>query len=107
MATTPEGRIKNKIKDLLDSYSGNVYYFMPVQTGYGKRTVDYLGCIRGLFFAIEAKKPGGKPTALQNGAMEDMRAAGGTTFVVDDDESLAALKRWMDGAMRIVEWRVA
>jgi hypothetical protein len=98
MAMTPEGRIKIKIKKLLDSYAHHVYYFMPVQTGYGNRTVDFLGCICGVFFAIEAKKPGGKVTALQNATLERIREAGAMVLVVSDDESLAVLKRRLDYA---------
>jgi hypothetical protein len=106
MAMTPEGRIKIKIKKLLDSYAHHVYYFMPVQTGYGNRTVDFLGCICGVFFAIEAKKPGAVPTAIQNATLERIREAGGMTFVVRDDESLAVLKRYLDFANDRVEVRV-
>ena len=103
---TPEGKVKKKIKLLLDSYSGRIYYYMPVPSGYGRRTVDYLGCAKGIFFAIEAKKPGGKPTALQEGTLEDIRRTGGMVFVVDGDEGVAALKRWLDAVMVMVEWRV-
>lgn len=106
MATTPEGRIKNKIKLLLDSYGHALYVFMPVQTGYGSRTLDYLGCVKGVFFGVEAKRPKGKTTALQDAAIERIDKAGGQTFVVSDDQSLAELKRWLDAAMKIVEWRV-
>lgn len=106
---TPEGRIKNKINKLLAEYGTNIYVFMPVQVGYGKRTVDYLCCIRGVFFAIEAKKPEskGRVTALQSATLEQVQDAGGIGFVVYDDASLAELKRWLDSAMKVVEWRVA
>jgi len=103
---TPEGRIKQKIDRLLDSYGKSIYYHKPVPGGYGTRTIDYLGCIKGVFFGIEAKKPGGKPTALQDGTLADIEAAGGFALVVNDDTSLAELKRWLDSAMKIVEWRV-
>jgi hypothetical protein len=93
---TPEGRIKNKIKLLLDSYGDRVYTYMPVPAGYGKRTLDYLGCINGEFFAIEAKRPGGKPTSLQSGTIEDICNAGGAAFVVHNDDTLADLKSWLD-----------
>ena len=36
---TPEGKVKKKIKEVLDEYG--VYYFMPVQHGYGPRGVDF------------------------------------------------------------------
>jgi hypothetical protein len=93
---TPEGKIKNKIKTLLDSYGSKLYYYMPVPIGYGKRTLDYLGCAHGEFFAIEAKRPGAKPTPLQSGTIVDILNAGGAPFVVYDDDTLADLKSWLD-----------
>jgi hypothetical protein len=106
MAVTPEGRVKIKIDKLLATYADHIYVFKPVQSGYGNRTVDYLGCICGVFFAIEAKKPGAVPTAIQNATLERIREAGGMTFVVHDDESLAVLKRYLDFANERVEVRV-
>jgi hypothetical protein len=88
MVTTPEGRIKNKINKLLDSYDGRIYKHMPVPSGYGKATIDYLLCFDGLFIGVEAKAPGEKPTPRQNDVLADIRAAGGSTFVIDDVYSL-------------------
>jgi len=93
---TPEGRVKNKINKLLARYGDAVYYHMPVPVGYGRRTVDYLGCARGVFFAIEAKRPGGRPTRAQEGVLDDVRAAGGSVFAIADDAGLAALERFLD-----------
>ena len=70
---------------------------MPVQYGYGKRTVDFLGCTTGRFFAIEAKAPGKHPTELQNRSLAEIRAAGGETFVIDGEEGLECLARWLAG----------
>jgi hypothetical protein len=93
---TPEGKIKAKIKKLLDSYGERLYYFMPVPTGYGKRSVDYLCCVDGLFFAIEAKRPGAKPTAYQEITLQQIRFAGGTVFVINGDGGIEALRRFVD-----------
>jgi hypothetical protein len=93
---TPEGRIKNKIKDLLAIYRERIYYYMPVPSGYGATTIDFLICFNGLFIGIEAKKPKGKPTARQDGVLEDIRAARGVTFVVNDDESLNVLALFLE-----------
>jgi penicillin-binding protein-related factor A (putative recombinase) len=38
---------------------------MPVPSGYGESTLDYIGCYKARFFAIETKKPGGKLTPRQ------------------------------------------
>ena len=64
---------------------------MPVQTGYGVPTLDYLLCVKGNFIAIETKKAGGVPTDRQKITIKEILAAGGTTFVVcgeDDTEQL-------------------
>ena len=98
---TPEGRIKNKIKELLDNYGEDVYRYMPVPSGYGVTTIDYLGCIRGVFFGVEAKRPKGKPTTRQEGVLDDIRQAGGMAFVVNDDASLAEFKRFLDNVVRL------
>lgn len=90
---TPEGKIKEKVKKLLVEHGA--YFFMPVQTGYGKRTLDFLCCIKGRFVAIETKRPGGIPTKLQDIIASEISDAGGVTFVIDSDLMLEALDRWL------------
>lgn len=95
-ASTPEAKIKQKIKRLLDNYRNrNIWYFMPVPYGYGQSTVDYIGIFRGHSFAIEAKRPGKEPTPRQELILEKIALAGGKAFVVNDDVSLAALEVWL------------
>lgn len=93
MATTPEGKVKQKITALLRATPG-VWFDMPVPSGYGKSTLDYLGCLRGKFFAIEAKRPGGEPTERQRRMLAEIESAGGTTFVIDGD--LTGLVKWIE-----------
>lgn len=95
-AVTPEAKVKKKIKELLDSFDTRLYYYMPVPSGYGKTTIDYLICFDGLFVGIEAKKPRGKPTLRQEGVLEDIRAAGGSTFVIDDDDDVVMLSKFLN-----------
>lgn len=90
---TPEGKIKRLVTQELKSRQ-DIYYFMPVPGGYGDATLDYVGCYRGKYFAIETKKPGGKPTARQEHTIRRMRAAGAQVFVIDGD--LTDLKHWLD-----------
>lgn len=78
---TPESKVKAQVKDFLKARGA--YFFMPVQTGYGAPTLDFLGCYNGRFFAIEAKKPGGKPTARQRFTIEEMCKAGAAVLVYD------------------------
>jgi hypothetical protein len=84
---TPEGRVKAAVNRLLKPYidAELVYKFMPVQTGYGRKTLDYLLCVVGHFIAIETKKPGGALTGLQLEHKREIEAAGGKVFKVDGD----------------------
>ena len=91
---TPEARVKRAIINVLER--AKAYYFMPVQTGMGKRTLDFLVCYKGYFFGIEAKAAGGKPTALQEKTMRDIQKAGGETIVIDSEDRVLELKHWLE-----------
>lgn len=93
MASTPEGKVKKTVSALLRA-TPDLYYFMPVQGGMGASTLDYLGCYRGKFFAIETKAPGKKPTDRQNMIIKRIRETGGAVFVIDGD--ITELKQWID-----------
>ena len=67
---------------------------MPVPSGYGESTHNYIGFYKGLFFSVKTKKPGGNPTDRQNMIIERMRKADGAVFVIDGD--LSELKTWID-----------
>lgn len=91
--STPEGKVKRKVTELLKKYSG-LYYEMPVPGGYGKSGLDYFGCYKGKFFSVETKAPGKKPTERQQLTMSAITRAGGAVFVIDGDT--AELKEWLD-----------
>jgi hypothetical protein len=94
---TPEGRVKKKIKIVLDNYSCHgIYTYMPVPGGFGQPTLDYLGFLYGRGFAIEAKRLNGKPTPRQEGTIEKISASGAQVFVVNDDASLQELADWLE-----------
>lgn len=94
---TPEGKVKARIKKVLDNYKGRIYTYMPVPGGFGKPTLDYIGFFHGRGFAIEAKKPRGEPTERQDGTIADMRAAGARVFVIDGlNGELEQLDLWLD-----------
>jgi pantoate kinase len=83
MATTPEAKVKAKIKALLKEH--NVYYAMPIGTGYGNSGVpDFLCCVNGKFVAIEAKAGKGKTTALQDKHLDQIAKAGGKSLVINE-----------------------
>lgn len=81
---TPEGKIKAKVNKLLDEYKSSVYRFMPVPSGYGPSSLDYIICLAGAFIAIETKAPGGKLTDRQKKIIADIQRGGGVAVVVDD-----------------------
>lgn len=80
---TPEAKVKKRVKQILAEIGA--YYAMPIGTGFGNAGVpDFLICKGGLFYAIECKANGNKPTALQLKHLDDIRKAGGIALVVDE-----------------------
>lgn len=100
MAQTPEGKVKDAIKKVLDSYgfwrAGTAkpakvegWYYMPVSNGMGVHGIpDFVCCWKGKFFCIEAKATGGTTTANQESRHDEIRAAKGWVLVVDNKEVL-------------------
>jgi hypothetical protein len=80
--STPEGRVKNRVKKMLKAHGA--YYFMPVQTGYGSPGLDFHGCHRGKAFAVETKAPGKKPTPRQQLVITEMEESGMKVFVIGE-----------------------
>ena len=81
---TPEARLKDEIKTLLKRMGA--HYYMPVPSGYGKQTLDFLCCVKGRFVGIETKAPGKKPTPRQQQCIDEINAAGGLAFWCDHYE---------------------
>lgn len=99
MASTPEGKVKDAIKKMLKSYGERVYYFMPAMGSFGRSGVaDIIVCVEGLFLAVEVKADARKnpPTPLQRKNLEEVRAAGGASFVIDAND-LDFLQGFIDG----------
>ena len=110
MATTPEGRTKVRIKRALNAHG--CWSFMPVQTGYGAKDLDFIcgrkryvfGKIMWELFHIEAKAHGENPSAFQWIKINEYREAGRKVFVIDDEsdkltpkyDSIKDLKEWLD-----------
>lgn len=86
-ALTPEGKVKRKIRDVLDKYKPHLWYFMPRGTTFGMSGVpDFICCVCGVFVGVEAKAGKGKPSPLQLAVMENIRVAEGVTFVVYEND---------------------
>lgn len=83
MARTPEGKVKANIKKILQEH--DVYYVMPMGTGYGNSGVpDFLCCVGGKFVGIEAKSMREQPTALQEKNLALIQKSGGVALVVNE-----------------------
>jgi Holliday junction resolvase len=82
--TTPEKRVKDKVRKLLKEHG--VYNFMPATHGYGRSGVpDIIACINGKFLAIETKAGKGTTTALQKRELDLIRKSGGVAMVINED----------------------
>lgn len=81
-----EADVKKAVKKILSKYGENVWWYMPVQTGYGVHGVpDFIVCFRGVFVGIETKFGYNKPTANQERQMNSIATAGGQVFVVNEN----------------------
>ncbi len=85
MATTPEGRVKKAVCDLLDGLKPHVYYFKPAANGYGRAGIpDIIVCAYGQFLAIECKAGNNDPTALQKRELRAVEQAHGLSCVLNE-----------------------
>ena len=96
--STPEGRVKNPVKDFLHSrgvmhlskpLAAPVgFYRMAVPNGYGEPSLDIEGCYKGRFFAVETKARGNVPSARQKLIMQMHQDALGFSIWGDDAEDI-------------------
>lgn len=90
---TPEGKVKAKVKKLLAEHGA--YYHMPVQNGMGKPSLDFVGCHRGRFFAIETKAGNKGMTPRQETTAQEMVVTGGAVFLINEVHGLSTLQDWL------------
>ena len=92
MAMTPEGKVKKKVKEYLQSIGA--WYYMPVSNGMGRvGCPDILVCYKGLFMAFETKAPGkiNNVTPNQQREIDDIQRAYGLAHVVDNVEQVKSI----------------
>lgn len=88
MSMKPEAKLKMAFRAYMKKRGA--YHFAPVQTGYGKRTVDDIFCLKGRFIGAEAKAPGRykQPwdgcSGPQKQALLEIAQAGGVAICYDD-----------------------
>jgi hypothetical protein len=84
-----EAQVKVGIKRVLNKHK--IWWFCPVSNGMGVMGIpDFICCVGGRFFAIEAKAPGklNGTTALQKRQIMQINDARGYAIVVDDPEQV-------------------
>ena len=94
---TPEGKVKKRVKAILDEQQ--VYHFSPMQNGMGRAGIpDIIACHGGKFIGIECKAGDNKPTALQERELNRILNAGGEAYVINEDniEQLREELIWMN-----------
>jgi len=93
MAMTPEKRVKDAVKKILD-YEG-VWHFSPASNGYGRAGIpDIICCVDGRFLAIECKAGRGTTTALQEREIAAIQRANGVAVVVSES-SIEMVRFWV------------
>lgn len=96
--TTPEARVKQRIKKILRDRK--IWYYMPVAGPFTAHGIpDFVCCRDGGFLAIEAKAPGalGNLTTNQSRVIEEIKDHGGVAIVIDNP---ADLESFLDGGER-------
>ena len=94
MSKKPESRLQRKIRTRLASEFPRSWFIKihgsPFQPS---GTADLLGCVEGLFFALEVKMPGEEPSELQKDSLREIRRAGGIAECVETEEEAVAIVR--------------
>ena len=79
-----EKDVKAEIRRVLDSFT-NIFYYMPVPTGYGVRGIpDFIVCLEGDFIGIEAKFGNNKESLWQKKQGAAITASWGLYLVVNN-----------------------
>lgn len=85
MSQTKEGAVKDAIKRVFKTYG--VFFWMPGANLYGRTgQPDFIAVIKGRMLAVEAKAtPKEQPTANQASFLRGVKAAGGVSCVVHNE----------------------
>jgi hypothetical protein len=102
---TPESKVKAQVKKILDEFGDLIDGFWPVPSGYGESHLDYVGCCNGIFFCIETKAPGKKPTPRQIERARRVTIAKGHVFVIDGTEKTTTYVELRTHLMLLAGWK--
>lgn len=94
--TTPEGKVKDALKRMLNKYRPRVKYHMPVQNGMGEMTLDINACVDGYYFIIEVKADEtAKPTKRQIETMKSYAEARAFVFLVRTKADIVVVEEYI------------
>lgn len=89
-----EAHVKDDVKALLNKFDW--FWFMPPANGFGGSGIsDFIAVKRGTFLSIETKFGSNKPTAMQIGFLNSIRANDGFAFIVNE-KNLGWLEAWLE-----------
>ncbi len=91
--------IERDVKKSLREYLTKIgaYQYWPVPMGYGAKTVDCLFCYKGVFYAVECKRPEiNKATPAQAQVLFEVGEAGGG-WCVENNPALTAVRAMLAG----------
>lgn len=98
-----EADVKGAVKQILGSFGGDLWWYMPVPTGFGVQGVpDFICCLKGRFVAIETKYGNNGLTGWQIKQMQAINRANGAHFVIHED-NVADLENMLRAVVALEE----
>ncbi len=104
MAKKPETRLQMRIqKELCRTYGRRLWLFKVHGGPFQKAGIpDLVGCVDGLFFALEVKMPGETPKPIQHAMITLIQISGGLAAYVDTVESaVSKIQDLVEAARRL------
>jgi hypothetical protein len=93
-----EGDVKSAVKDILNGLG--IWWYMPVQTGYGVKGIpDFVCCANGKFVGIETKFKKNGLSKWQEIQIQRIKDSKGAVFVINEN-NLTYLQEILEDIMR-------
>jgi hypothetical protein len=109
MTQKPETRLQRRIVKALKKAVGGWWAKMYVGPCQQAGIPDLLGCVQGLFFALEVKVPGEEPSEIQIKTMRDIRTDGGAIArtVTSPEQAVRVVLKALERAEKSLPVRAA
>jgi Holliday junction resolvase len=106
MAKKPESRLQRRIRDRLEKEVGGWWFKVHGSMFQVAGVPDLVGCVNGMFFALEVKTEDGDTSEIQDETIRRIKLeGGGATVVVTPKEAVAFVKEHLRKAGRLSEAR--